>query len=251
MIKRVPEHVAIVLDDRLGGQGAEASPAALAVLSARPLFAAVKTAGVRYLTLCAQTQAQAAAPADSAFLCELEAKARSICDEIAPALNLKIASDTGRPDIVRAVKALAAQVKDGRLRPEDVGMDLLRKTLSTSAFPDPDLVVLCRCAAKASPSPPRPLSLPLSRRNEEPTLHPLAHPLLGCLLFESAYAEFHFAEVPWSDFAADPGYFHRAISDYGLRERRFGRLPEQVLPEKAYPSSRYAGSAAPAALDRF
>jgi undecaprenyl diphosphate synthase len=43
------------------------------------------------------------------------------------------------------------------------------------------------------------------------------------MLWQLAYAEFHFTSVLWPDFKKE--HFFAAIRDYQNRERRFGALP--------------------------
>ena len=47
--------------------------------------------------------------------------------------------------------------------------------------------------------------------------------LSDVLIWEAAYAELHFTETLWPDFAAED--FDRALAAYATRERRFGALP--------------------------
>ncbi|MGA1223747.1 MAG: undecaprenyl diphosphate synthase family protein, partial [Phycisphaerales bacterium] len=42
------------------------------------------------------------------------------------------------------------------------------------------------------------------------------------LLWQISYAELHVTEVLWPDFGVDD--LHRAIADFGARERRFGAV---------------------------
>ncbi len=46
------------------------------------------------------------------------------------------------------------------------------------------------------------------------------------LLWQSAYAELYFADVLWPDF--DEEEFNKAIEWYQLRERRYGKISEQL-----------------------
>lgn len=47
------------------------------------------------------------------------------------------------------------------------------------------------------------------------------------LLWECAYAELHFTRCMWPEFSEVE--FRRALEDFGLRERRFGGLAEQLV----------------------
>jgi undecaprenyl diphosphate synthase len=46
------------------------------------------------------------------------------------------------------------------------------------------------------------------------------------LLWQLAYSELYFTEVFWPDFSKEELY--KAIADYQLRERRFGKTSEQI-----------------------
>ena len=46
------------------------------------------------------------------------------------------------------------------------------------------------------------------------------------LLWQVAYAEFHFTEVLWPDFKREDLF--KAVLDYQSRERRFGMVSEQL-----------------------
>ncbi len=109
-------------------------------------------------------------------------------------LHLRLAIDYGaRWAIAHAAHELAKQVAEQRLVPDDVTPDRLHEQL-TGGVPDPDLIV--RTAAEQR--------------------------LSDFLLWEAAYAEFHFSSTLWPDFRrADLAL---ALSDFARRERRFGSL---------------------------
>ncbi len=103
----------------------------------------------------------------------------------------------GRQEIVNAVKSLLrTRTDDGidletiiaELSPEQIGAHLY-----TKGQPDPDLII---------------------RSSGEQRLS-------GFLMWQSAYSEFYFCETYWPDFRRTD--FLRAVRDYGLRQRRFGR----------------------------
>src|SRR5690606_11560301 len=50
------------------------------------------------------------------------------------------------------------------------------------------------------------------------------------LLWECAYAELYFTNVPWPDFGEHD--LALALADYHGRERRFGRVPGPVAPNR-------------------
>lgn len=51
------------------------------------------------------------------------------------------------------------------------------------------------------------------------------------LLWQLAYSELYFTDVYWPDF--DGQALDQALAEYGQRQRRFGRTPEQVLDPSA------------------
>jgi undecaprenyl diphosphate synthase len=53
--------------------------------------------------------------------------------------------------------------------------------------------------------------------------------LSNFLLWQSSYAEIYFTDVMWPDFRKE--VFLRTLSDYQVRERRFGRTGDQVQTE--------------------
>lgn len=117
-------------------------------------------------------------------------------------LNLIMAlSYSSRWELVNAVKEIARDVKDGKLNPEDISQDSLQNYLSTSAFPDPELMI---------------------RTSGE-------YRISNFLLYQLAYAELYFTQVRWPDFRKENLY--EAILDYQNRERRFGKTSSQIQQE--------------------
>jgi undecaprenyl diphosphate synthase len=117
-------------------------------------------------------------------------------------LNLIMAlSYSSRWELVNAVKEIARDVKKGQLDPETIGQDILQNYLSTSAFPDPELMI---------------------RTSGE-------YRISNFLLYQLAYAELYFTQVRWPDFRKENLY--EAIVDYQNRERRFGKTSGQIQQE--------------------
>jgi len=98
----------------------------------------------------------------------------------------------GRPEIVDASRALAKDVKDGKVLAEDIDEALFARYLYTKDLPDPDLLIRTSGEFRIS----------------------------NFLLWQIAYAELYITEKLWPDFKrAD---FKKAVSEYQRRERRFG-----------------------------
>jgi undecaprenyl diphosphate synthase len=100
----------------------------------------------------------------------------------------------GRQEIARAVRAIAREVKAGRLDPDTIDTRTIERALDTDGIPDPDLVI---------------------RTSGEQRLS-------NFLPWQSAYSEFVFLPDFWPDF--DHAAFKAAIEQYIGRERRFGGL---------------------------
>lgn len=105
---------------------------------------------------------------------------------------------SGRWDITQASQKLAEAVEKGTLKVKDINADLISATLSTQGMPDPELLIRTSGENRIS----------------------------NFLLWELAYAEFYFSPVFWPDFRKPN--FYQAIVDYQQRERRFGKISEQI-----------------------
>lgn len=98
----------------------------------------------------------------------------------------------GRDEIKNAVRALAKQVQDGTLKPEDITDDSISQNLYTAHMPDPDLIIRPSGEIRTS----------------------------NFLLWQSAYSEYYFTDVLWPDFSTQD--MDAAIADFNRRSRRFG-----------------------------
>ena len=107
-------------------------------------------------------------------------------------------SYSGRWELLNAVKSIAYEVKKGSLNVEEIDQDTLQKYLTTSEFPDPELMI---------------------RTSGE-------YRISNFLLYQLAYAELYFTQVRWPDFRKQNLY--EALLDYQNRERRFGKTSDQV-----------------------
>lgn len=98
----------------------------------------------------------------------------------------------GRDEICHSCKTLAQQVKEGKLEPKDITMDMIEQNLYTGDVPPVDLVI--------RPSGEQRLS--------------------NFMIWQCAYAEFYYSDILWPDFNNDE--FDKAILAYSERNRRFG-----------------------------
>ena len=100
----------------------------------------------------------------------------------------------GRQEILRATQKLAHQVAQGVLQPEEITEEVFARQLYTYPLRDPDLVIRSSGELRLS----------------------------NFLLWQLAYTELYVADVFWPDF--DRACFHRALSHYQRRKRRYGKL---------------------------
>lgn len=111
-------------------------------------------------------------------------------------LNLAI-SYGGRLEIVEACKALAADVRDGKLAVEEIDEKAFAGRLYLKGAPDPDLVIRTGGEFRLS----------------------------NYLLWQAAYSEFYVTPTLWPDFTN--GEFQKAVDFYNTRERRFGKVLDE------------------------
>jgi len=112
-------------------------------------------------------------------------------------LNLTIAINYGsRDEMIRAIKAMMEDQNAGTLSIEDVTAERFSSYLDTKDLPDPDLMI---------------------RTSGEQRLS-------NYLLWQLAYSEFYFTDVPWPDF--NKKELELAVEAYNKRDRRFGGLTE-------------------------
>ncbi|MEF8816166.1 MAG: isoprenyl transferase [Salinibacter sp.] len=110
-------------------------------------------------------------------------------------LTLTLAlSYSGRWDILRAARDLAAKAEEGECSPDDIDAALFEEQLATSGMPDPDLLV---------------------RTGGE-------YRLSNFLLWQSAYAELYITDEFWPAFRR--AQLYEAVRSYQDRDRRFGRI---------------------------
>ncbi|TMV66641.1 di-trans,poly-cis-decaprenylcistransferase [Thioclava sp. BHET1] len=108
-------------------------------------------------------------------------------------LNFTIAINYGgRNELLRAARALAAEVAAGQLDPAAIDEAEFEAALDTRGLPAPDLVIRTSGETRIS----------------------------NFLLWQSAYAEYEFTPTLWPDF--DVAAFRAVLDRYAHRERRFG-----------------------------
>ncbi|HAT89826.1 MAG TPA: isoprenyl transferase [Roseburia sp.] len=114
-------------------------------------------------------------------------------------LNLQIAINYGsRDEMIRAMRKLYQDMEDGKQQLLELNEDMFASYLDTAGIPDPDLLI---------------------RTSGEQRLS-------NYLLWQLAYSEFYFTDVPWPDFGKEE--LEKAVEAYNKRDRRFGGLTENA-----------------------
>ena len=114
-------------------------------------------------------------------------------------LNLQIAINYGsRDEMIRALKKMYHDMENGSRQVSELNEDMFASYLDTAGIPDPDLLI---------------------RTSGEQRLS-------NYLLWQLAYSEFYFTDVPWPDFGKEE--LEKAVEAYNKRDRRFGGLAEEA-----------------------
>ena len=112
-------------------------------------------------------------------------------------LNFTIALNYGsRDELTRAAQKMAKDCAEGKIKAEEIDESVFETYLDTHGSPDPDMMI---------------------RTSGEQRLS-------NYLLWQLAYSEFYFTDVPWPDFTKEE--LVKAIEEYNHRHRRFGKVEE-------------------------
>ena len=103
-----------------------------------------------------------------------------------------------REEIVQAVQNISKKIVNNELSFEEIDEKIINNHLYTVSLPEVDLVIRTSGEQRIS----------------------------NFLLWQIAYAEFHFTNVLWPDFRKND--FYKAVVEYQNRERRFGKTSEQI-----------------------
>ncbi|MBN1481498.1 isoprenyl transferase [candidate division KSB1 bacterium] len=112
-------------------------------------------------------------------------------------LNLAL-SYGSRQEIINAIKKIGTDIQKGRLDPADIDEQRFATYLQTYTIGDPDLLIRTSGEQRIS----------------------------NFLLWQIAYAELYITPTLWPDFGKTE--FFRAIENFQTRERRFGKVSEQL-----------------------
>jgi undecaprenyl diphosphate synthase len=139
---------------------------------------------------------------------DLESLPENTCKELNEAIKATAHYDgmslilalsySSRWEIVEATRKIAEEVANNNLKIESIDQKKFESYLTTSSFPDPELLI---------------------RTSGE-------YRISNFLLWQIAYSELYFSPKLWPDFRKDDLY--NAIIDFQKRERRFGKTSEQI-----------------------
>jgi len=107
-------------------------------------------------------------------------------------------SYSSRWEISEACRRIAVEVREGRMRPDQIDEHTVSTFLTTSDIPDPELMIRTSGEKRIS----------------------------NFLLWQLAYTELYFTEKLWPDFGKED--FYKAVADFQKRERRYGKTSEQI-----------------------
>ncbi|MBC7450762.1 MAG: isoprenyl transferase [Cytophagales bacterium] len=243
-LSRLPEHIAIIMD----GNGRWAKKQGIlnrifghksAITSVRETTEACAKLGIKYLTLYAFSTENWSRPQDevNALMELLVSTIKSETPELnknkvrlnaigdidsLPASCQKELAETiaqtkhnngvvltlalsysGRWEILNAIKKITASVSKGDFDIHSLNEASFRNFLSDPSLPDPELLIRTSGEFRVS----------------------------NFLLWQLAYSEIYITSTLWPDFRKQD--LHNAIIDFQKRERRFGKISEQLNGTKA------------------
>jgi undecaprenyl diphosphate synthase len=110
-------------------------------------------------------------------------------------------SYSGRWEITEAIKSLITDIKNNTIATSEITEEIFKNYLNTKNIPDPELLIRTSGEMRIS----------------------------NFLLWQIAYTELYFTDVLWPDFRKE--HMYEAIISFQKRERRFGKISEQVNPQ--------------------
>ncbi len=114
-------------------------------------------------------------------------------------------SYSGRWEIIQAVKNIVQLAQQGQITADEINETFFFSQLQSSFMPYPELLI---------------------RTSGE-------YRISNFLTWQIAYTELYFTKILWPDFRKEN--FYEAIVDFQRRERRFGKISEQLVEENSKP----------------
>ena len=114
-------------------------------------------------------------------------------------MTVVVAADYGGHwDVTNSVRHIAGKVESGQIKATEINEALVQEHMAIGDLPMPDLCIRTGGEQRVS----------------------------NFLLWQFAYTEFYFTNTFWPDF--DDSELDKALTDYAGRQRRFGKISEQV-----------------------
>lgn len=111
-------------------------------------------------------------------------------------------SYSSRVEMVQCMKKIGQKLIEGEIKISDIDEALIENNLFTFGMPDPDLLIRTGGEQRVS----------------------------NYLLWQIAYCELYFSDKLWPEFNKED--LIAALQDYNKRERRFGKISEQLQEEE-------------------
>ncbi|ATV54582.1 isoprenyl transferase [Prevotella intermedia] len=239
-MKRIPQHIAIIMDGNGRWATERNKPRSYGhqagVDTVRRITSECTRLGVKYLTLYTFSTENWNRPSDEIaalmglvltsledeifmknnvrfqVIGDIDRLPAAVADKLRETIEHTANNDTmtmvvalsysARWELTEATKQIAAKVQKGELSIDDIDENTINDSLCTSFMPDPDLLIRTGGEFRIS----------------------------NYLLWQLAYSELYFCDTYWPDFSeAD---LHKAIADYQGRQRRFGKTEKQVETEQ-------------------
>lgn len=108
----------------------------------------------------------------------------------------------GREELVRAFQAIAEKIEAKELKAKDITQEMISENLDTASYSDPDIIIRTSGEFRTS----------------------------NFLPWQSIYSEYFVTETLWPDFSSEE--LHKIVEAYKKRERRFGKISEQIQNQK-------------------
>ncbi len=107
-------------------------------------------------------------------------------------------SYSSRWELTSVIRKIAEDAANGKIKAEEVDEAFINDRLMTHGIPDPELLIRTSGEQRIS----------------------------NYLLWQIAYTELYFTETLWPDFHREE--YYKALFEYQQRERRFGKISEQL-----------------------